>query len=117
MTLTIADTRVVEPIELTQLSREIYSDTLTLLGIIPLIQYFEIHQIEFSIDSTSGSVKLGQVDGLNYLILREGVTTAINYDFSSAPLLFAAIETDIYVDPGGILTDIFITLWYRHVRL
>ncbi len=116
MALTIAITKVDPVIELIQFTQDIYYDGVTFLDIRRLGWYVELHQLIFSANLISSAVKFGQLDSINYLILTGDGVTAINCDFSSAPLVFSLHNRYLTIDPGGILTAVTITLWYRFIQ-
>ncbi len=113
MALTIADTRIEKKIGLNKRRYVFTIDTIQNLDINFSGKFIELHHLWFSADITTSYVKLGQLPNFTYLILKGGGTTAIYYDFSLAPLIFRYSAWDLFVDPGGVLVDVIITLWYR----
>ncbi len=113
MTLTIADTNMLQPIELIERSDEIYQTVPYYMDIGRLGKLIELHQLLFSTTAVNSAVRLELQEGISYLILLGGGSTAIYCDFSDAPLLFPLQNRDIIIYPEGVLVKIDITVWYR----
>ncbi|KKN10107.1 hypothetical protein LCGC14_1039900 [marine sediment metagenome] len=113
MTLTIADTRVIQPIELIERSDEIYQTTPYLIELGIVGRSLDLYQLLFSANVTNTVVKLGSALGIVYLILQGGGSTAIYCDFSDAPLLFPQYNPNILITPPDVLVKIDLTIWYR----
>ncbi|KKN10108.1 hypothetical protein LCGC14_1039910 [marine sediment metagenome] len=113
MPLTVANLTVVDNTALTQYSLETSSTLSVTLPINEPGKLIELHQVLYSGTVATGRTKLGQENGLAYILLKLNGVTAIFANFSNAPLVFPGVGEHLYVYAFGQTTLQAVTVWYR----